>query len=521
MIHRTELNCILCFLLLSTITFGQTPYLISDFNPGNSSSFQLSNYEGVALGEKFIMPVVAEGLGSEIGMLYNNEVTLLKDIYTGEQASDPRHFVEYKGEVYFSATSQDDLGAIWVTDGTVEGTRLFFDPSSSTIQQAPDGLIVSNSNHLYFTYRKLIFMSDGVTTKDIFDAVDFTTDTKFQADNYVRYKDGIAFVGKVSNQNRLYEIQGDAVEELGIIPGISNFGRFYGLSELDKGLVFSVEDGFDDTASGTFTYNSETTILEKMDIGTSYAIRLHPIEGNKAFGYVRGEGYYLIHDVDEPAELVLENTNTIVANTESMIFTSIPDKFAFTHQYHQDLFYHDESNSDATMLLDDLNFPSEFVTIGHHAFIAFGIFNGWEPVLYYVNLKTGETINLHEFNQPSLNFATVLPVTVQNNTLYFLSNLNQDIGREMYALDLDFIVASAKKTEEDASMTVQVAGDYFKVMAEENKEFEARFISLNGELLRVVKGQSNTSIELPKIQGVFFIQAKLGDKVATTKSIQF
>jgi len=87
--------------------------------------------------------------------------TLVKDIYPGNEPSNPKELTVYNGKVYFNAASEDtSLGTpgfpqyeLWVTDGTDTGTKmvhdLAFDVGGST---DPTSLVVANGKLFYIGY---------------------------------------------------------------------------------------------------------------------------------------------------------------------------------------------------------------------------------------------------------------------------------------------------------------------------------------------------------------------------------
>ena len=72
---------------------------------------------------------------------------LLRDLNPGPRSSVPRNFVELNGAVYFTAT-RDYVGQLWVTDGTVNGTRLVI---SETTKFSVGSQIRNLDGTLYFS----------------------------------------------------------------------------------------------------------------------------------------------------------------------------------------------------------------------------------------------------------------------------------------------------------------------------------------------------------------------------------
>jgi len=94
---------------------------------------------------------------------------LTKDINTDYQSSSPAGFHAYAGSLYFSATSNTQIGKeLWKTDGSDTGTQLVLDINPGVSSSAPD-YFVSGGNMLFFTAQDQnngteIWRTDGTDT---------------------------------------------------------------------------------------------------------------------------------------------------------------------------------------------------------------------------------------------------------------------------------------------------------------------------------------------------------------------
>jgi trimeric autotransporter adhesin len=74
--------------------------------------------------------------GAELWVTDGTEsgTTLVKDLFAGPTGSEPQYFMEYKGFLYFAATTAEHGTELWRTNGTAAGTTLFKDiyPNSSS-----------------------------------------------------------------------------------------------------------------------------------------------------------------------------------------------------------------------------------------------------------------------------------------------------------------------------------------------------------------------------------------------------
>jgi len=284
--------------------------------------------------------------------------------------------------------------------------------------------------------------------------------------------------------------------------------NFFGLSEITNGLAVSLEDSFDDDASGTYLYNEQTGLVESLTMGGGWAERLHPLDGNKALALVRTVGFFLIEDVMNTPELMIESDNSIFVSAESMSIACSEEGFAFTEVFKRDVFYSDGSAAGTQLAQATASFGTEFVTKDNHAFIAFGTSNGFDPELYHIDLLTGVMESIYAFNEPSTNIETVIPIAYLDGTLYFSNLLDQTIGRELFGLDVDFTTTATTEIDSSELLTILQQGNSLEVRTEESKLFNAQIFSLDGKLIDSISGMTNEKIVLPEFTGLTIIQVE-------------
>ena len=127
-------------------------------------------------------------------------LSLLKDINPGAEDADPSFFTVLNDKIFFSAVNSESGGAIWVTDGTEEGTQLFFDPNpASNASNKPRELILSRSGHIFFTHDGSLFRIDGTAegSQKLADNVNFSVSFNQDSPNYGLYKDGVAYLSLI------------------------------------------------------------------------------------------------------------------------------------------------------------------------------------------------------------------------------------------------------------------------------------------------------------------------------------
>ncbi|NJN50115.1 MAG: hypothetical protein HC798_02480 [Polaribacter sp.] len=94
--------------------------------------------------------------GKELWMLKNNQLTLVKDLVSGNGNGNPENFIDFNGEVYFMSTiisgnafNRTYKKVLWKTDGTTNGTVLLHEFDFLSVNINPYFTVYKNK--LYFS----------------------------------------------------------------------------------------------------------------------------------------------------------------------------------------------------------------------------------------------------------------------------------------------------------------------------------------------------------------------------------
>ncbi len=148
--------------------------MIKDINPGWSNTIPIPSGSGTQQFYQLGNNVVFQGSNSNTGSeLYISDGTesgtyLLKDIYVGNQSSNPRNFnVLNNNKVIFTATDGQTGEELYVTDGTFDGTYLLKDINTTSSSYSIYGF-VKMGNSIYFVtfsaeYGSELWKTDGTT----------------------------------------------------------------------------------------------------------------------------------------------------------------------------------------------------------------------------------------------------------------------------------------------------------------------------------------------------------------------
>lgn len=506
-----------CLIVCSALLTAQEPVLVIDYNPGTEDASDEFNLSSIYLGEDIVFAIENGATGLEPAILTNGVVTSLGDLNPGTAGSSPMLFTLYNDKVYFSARTAENDWALWSTDGTSSGTELVFDPGTSTSSR-PEGLIVSESGYLYFTYGSDLFRFDGEVAENIFNGVSFLISQSQLSPNYGTYGDEIAFVTDESRVVKLYTVQEGEVVLLAEVENASFTVSFYGYSEIDGGLLFGVRDGFSGPLSGAYAYNTALDTLQRLTINGSDVRLLEEFTSTSAIAWVGGQGYYGLNGEPGEEELLFTSTNTV---SHALISAAYEGNgiFNVTTGFGGDDFiiYTDGTTDGTTNLYESGPFLSNFITAGKYAFHASKTSNGFEPEMYYVDLETGAFNNFYNYNLPSITLRSVILLGVQNNKLYYFSNLDATVGRELYSIDLDIDVATSDVDYTKFAHDVLITPTSYEVSSEQTTGMTVEVFTTDGRLVERSTGLTNTSYNTQHLRGVFVVRFTVNGEVAVRK----
>lgn len=143
-----NLSFLLFFIIvgISDLAYGQMPQRIADINAGTGSSILDEHNVVIALNEKLIFTANDGIHGHEIWIYDGNEVSLLKDIYTGAGHSNAQNYFLINDRIIFTALDSAHGVEWWSTDGTPEGTQMVKD----IFPGAAEGVYTGINNGAYF-----------------------------------------------------------------------------------------------------------------------------------------------------------------------------------------------------------------------------------------------------------------------------------------------------------------------------------------------------------------------------------
>jgi len=502
------------FLLQFVCSFAitaQSPELVQDFNSGEEDGFNKFNIQIIELGNRLIFPIVSSDFGEELGVLENGQLSVLKDINEGTASSQPNNFVQLNDKIYFSAFDEINGGGIWTTNGTTDNTELLF--SFGANSDRPRGLITSESGHLYFTHQDSLYRTDGISNQGIYASENFGGAIQIIS---TRYQNEIAFLTRGNGGTKLYAVENGSPVLL------AEVADRVGLTQINEGLIFGLEDEFNDDATGTYFYNSSDNSLNMVSIAGSYARRLHEFTDNQSFVWVGGQGYYTTNGVSGQEEELFSSDNNSMTQGEPVRNGVYEDKMIFHASegfFGDDFILHtDGTTAGTTQLFETNSFLSNILMYDEYALFASGISNGFTPELHYVQVEDGSFNNFFTFSQSSLDIDSVLPLGVQDNKLYFTSNLDASIGRELYSIELDFI--TDVETANTPSILVEFTSQSYKIISDNFSKAVVNTYTIDGKLIESNSVITNSIQDLSHLkQGIYLLRFQLNNQTYTHKYI--
>ncbi len=518
---KNFLRSIFIVVLGSNLAFAQ-PELVSDFNAGAAGGISEFNNRGHYIGDVIVLPVIDSEFGEELGVLKDGELQLLKDLNPGAADGSPRGFVTYDSLLYFIADDTEAEEVIWSTDGTEAGTQQVF--------LLPEGeelfwnLIPSEEAGLFFaTFDSLYRSPDGITYEGILSNVELRDPLSNPNSTYCLFDGGIAFLRDRSQDEelQLWAFK-DSLELLGIASYPTILYKYRGLTPVSDGLIFTLEGSFTmNEGEGIYGYVAESGSLDRIPNAPPALAHL-ALSSNRALFFGDGD-FYVVNSAAGPAEVIISDVEPGVqfnqiphaaANNRSIFLSD--DPFAEDLRVSQTAGSIFTTSTVAT--LEVPNF-SNFLAFDRFVFFANGTFNGFEANIYYVDTENPVAQLIYAYPDGVTGFRSVQPIGVQNGKLYFASDVDDTVGRELYALDtgIDDLVNSTEYIDNGPQPELQFAGEHFSLAYGEDLPVRVSAYDLNGRLIRQWDTRTNQTEKVVPGKGLLVYVAQVGKKQIVRK----
>lgn len=506
-------------LLVSTSVWCQTPELVKDFNSGPEASFSEWNYDGISFNGALFLPIVSKELGEELAIVKDGTLRMLKDVNEGSKSSKPGGFKVYKDHLYFIADDGVHGSALWRTDGTESGTEMFFDPGSGTWDVK--SLVTADNGWMYYSYRSDIFRTDGNVNEKVYSGASLDFNSKHASKTYSTYKEGIALINKNDDDSfSLISIQGKDAEELAKTDKTSFFAKAFGVAPLSVGLMFSIEgsNGHD----AIYTYNEETKALGKLPIGGEIEPSRRTIDLNKDVNicWIGGKGYYSVTGKPGEEQLVISSTNASASQGDTIIYTRYEDKVVFfpiTGIWLEDDFLVSTDGSiEGTRKISSVanRYVSGMVKSNNYAFMVEGVSNNFQPKIRVIDLETDEVKDLYTFTERSVNTNSVRPIGLLNGYLYFISNLDAEVGAELYRIQTNLKVSTEESTN-PLVLELKQDGSSMVVESDLDHTISVQFFTASGQMVYQKNVVAHTPFTVDLLGGMYYVKLSAQEHTKT------
>jgi len=495
--------------LFSFAVIAQTPELVVDYNVGEDDTFDEWNYRGVQLGNSIIVPINSNDVGQEPAIIQNGTMQILKDIYPGSESSKPSDFFFYRDELYFVATDEVNGKAIWKTDGTEEGTVMFQNPGSSF--SSPRFFTEASNGWLYYNYGEFVYRTDGTVQEEVFSGYGGFA-------SLVAYQNGIILLTKNDDDSySLIQIDDDTAVELARTEDAGFFADGFGLATVKNGIIFTIMDA--DIEEGTYLYNEADASLSTLTVDgfKQPARRTEKINDDLALCWFQEKGYYSINGVEGEEVLIHQSNNFAATQGEAIIHGVYEGNITFvplnSGWASEEFLLRTDGSSLATNLFSlDNSLLSRMTVYGKYGFMADGISNGFDPNLYQVNLETGEVETLYDFDDRSLSIKSILPLGISDGHLYFINKLDQEIGAELFRIELaESVTSVVEQTAVFPRYEVVQIGNLFEVQSEKTSELSLSVFNKVGQRLQNMKVLTNQLFEISLPLGQYVMTFSVRD----------
>ena len=502
-------------LLFPLLAFAQ-PVIVEDFSPGTASSFPTWMQEDFGyLDGKILLAIEDAELGSELGIIENESISILKDILPGAASSGPSNFTLINQEVFFTieddATNTDQL---WKSDGTAAGTVL--------VHSFEDGyglsnLIASDLGVLFLQHRFDYYSYDGTEMKMVGESIIPGDDWLHASPVICKYQDGVAFVHSNSSGVNLYYTEGDEVEVLGSMSGSTGSTFTYqasGISPSKGGLTFG-RNATDWGITLNFFYNESTGEIEELGFD-GFVKRYLDLNDEKEIFFASNDGFYVLEGNDYEK---IRDSDLSIAQGEPIYHAAYNDKMIFenaTGSFADAEFIFTDGTAAGTipLMTTGESDVKSLYSNDQYAFISVGSFS---PEIWMIDLEAQTFELLYEFPDGDGRIEIIGKI---DNNLYFIGQQDDATGAEVYRLPLSSQPTSTEKINPNFNGLITFYADGFEVKTKDQQNLQVNIIDQTGRVLSNITTETNCVHKNTHGSGQYFIQFIL-DGEQTSKSHYF
>ncbi len=513
----------LLFILTTFIvaSLSAQPELIVDYNTGGEDAFDcfLCTEQPTARVQTGIVTIATSAeVGAEPHTLIDGQFALLKDINPGADDGGIAFLTSRYGLAYFAAKDPVNGGAVWVSDGTEEGTVVFYDPDLTDVSLPVTSMEFGNDGALYLTLQTTLYrFADGVGSELATGVTLSTGRDNFPGGGITPYLNGVAYL---VNGSEMFGggvfYASDTVRRLAFIPNQRDFDQAFDPREVNGNLVFSLEaSGNSPERKAAYVYDAAADTLQRYldaDGESLFVSRWYEVSDSLRVGRVqvgRNSLYYAFDGINDP--VVLPGTgeytlaarqtapavrvgDTLVWQTKGGVFSSAAIRI-----------------TDGTVAGTSTVFETGFATritnlihAGGYVFFAVDKDSRRELKFYRYELATGTLVDFYSLPVPAdgnPDFSLQL-LDVQDSKLYFAGNIDPSLGRELYSLGVDVEIVATRNVRNLPVLDVLVTSENFTVNSEKAGVADVTVLSLDGRLISRTTTPVNVTERIGAFSGI-------------------
>lgn len=448
----------------------------------------------------------------------NGNTILLADINTVDATSYPARnlngYVEYNGEIYFSAYDTINGQELWKTDGTEAGTVLVHDIISGTSSSNPTHLVVMDGFLYFMSWPSgsslRLYKTDGTNLTEVKNFGSFRNAFEVITSNGLIYMRIITF-----SDQQLWVSDGTLSGTI----NIRSFNFINDLTDVNGTVFFSARE--DSTLAGEIELwktdgTMESTVFVK-DIGSGYSSRpenLTALNDNlifSAYSDTSGRELWVSDGTDSGTIQVSDikpGSNSAIYNSK-FFSTTASDFVLFTASdgINGKELWKTDGTASGTTIVKDINIgnesssPNYFTSIDNTIYFqAYDNMKGTE--LWKTDGTESGTINVTDNINSGPSSSSPRDMIAVGDDLFFTAITETD-GRQLWK-----IAGELLSTEENSRVPIAIYPNPTKnnIRFNTNQNIDRVVIyNVNGQVINEYQNITNNTISTAKLNAGFYI----------------
>ena len=508
------------YLIIFAISFctlkAQTPVLVKDINPGPLGS-AVANFPHIQIDDViyFVGDISAK---RDLYSIKDGEVQMISQLCSGSCSFFEVFFLRFQNKLLFVKRIDSKFNQLWSTDGTVSGTSMILDYPG-----AFRSFGVGNNGKVYLslynrnTFKDEVYISDGTEagTKKLSTDVSLGSDEE-QFGAPIKYGNGIAFANITNDSLKLFTYDDEKLSLLSAIK-VKQGSFMRGLKSIYTDDIIILTHSDDSNSSDLYKYNSDNKQLTK-EIALPFERLKYP--HLKDFGrdtlllYYHNGGHFLL--TGKPLTTInISNLGFTNLNADSYYYT-FNNKSVYNttdNQLKEKIVIFNKDLSQKKILDLDLS-PTDMIGYEDHAFNVTQSSSGTSGKITMYNLTNQTSKNLLNIKNQTFSTNGIKALGLLGSKLYFLANLNQTFGKELYFVETGIPTSTQEITSETSFLfKLLIKGNVFKL--ESDKEFahplNVELFDISGRLIKHQLMNINTDYYIGQYSGGYYF-ARISDQ---------